>query len=117
MKISREAWNLKEESFGPLLPYVLDKDITDINFNGTNVWVEHLKRGIYKVPVQLSPEFVSQFSIRVSNVVSGQINKYNNVLEAETDILRISIIPVQRIQDMQYLFERHPQLCVCQKGI
>ena len=92
MKVSREAWNLKEESFGPLLPYVIDPDITDINFNGADVWVEHLKRGIYKVEVQLPAEFVSQFSIRVSNVVSSQINKYNNVLEAETDILRISII-------------------------
>lgn len=92
MKISREAWNLKEESFGLLLPYVKDKDITDINFNGKDVWVEHLKYGIYKAPVQLSQEFVSQFSIRVSNVVSEQINKYNNVLEAETDVLRISII-------------------------
>ncbi|MGC4020419.1 MAG: ATPase, T2SS/T4P/T4SS family [Muricomes sp.] len=92
MRVSREAWNLKEESFGPLLPYVQDEDITDINFNGTDVWVEHLKRGIYKAPVKLSKEFVNQLSIRVSNVVSEQINKYNNVLEAETDILRISII-------------------------
>ena len=92
MKISREAWNLKEESFGPLLPYVADKEITDINYNGEDVWVEHLKKGIYKVPVHLSEEFVSQFSIRVSNVVSEQINKFNNVLEAETDVLRISII-------------------------
>lgn len=92
MKVSRNAWNLKEESFGPLLPYVLDKDITDINFNGRDVWVEHLKLGIYKAPVQLTNEFAGQFSIRVSNVVSEQINKYNNVLEAETDVLRISII-------------------------
>lgn len=92
MKISREAWNLKEESFGPLLPYVQDDSITDINFNGTDVWVEHLKLGIYKIPVTLTKEFVSQFSIRISNVVSEQINKYNNVLEAETDVLRISII-------------------------
>ncbi|CUX20679.1 ATPase, T2SS/T4P/T4SS family [Clostridium sp. C105KSO13] len=92
MRVSRESWNLKEDSFGPLLPYVLDTDITDINFNGTDVWVEHLKRGIYKVPIKLSKEFVSQFSVRVSNVVSEQINKYNNVLEAETDVLRISII-------------------------
>ena len=37
MKVSREAWNLKEESFGPLLPYVIDPDITDINFNGADV--------------------------------------------------------------------------------
>lgn len=92
MKVAKDAWNLKEESFGPLLRYVMDDEITDINYNGADVWVEHLKRGIYKVPVQLSEEFVNQFSIRVSNVVSEQINKFNNVLEAETDVLRISII-------------------------
>jgi pilus assembly protein CpaF len=92
VRASRKEWSLKRENFGPLLPYVDDKNITDINFNGTDVWVEHLKKGIYKVPVDLTEEFVSQFSIRISNVVSEQINKYNNVLEAETDILRISII-------------------------
>ena len=43
MKISREAWDLKEECFGPLLPYVKDKQVTDINYNGTDVWIEHLK--------------------------------------------------------------------------
>ena len=28
MKISREAWDLKEECFGPLLPYVKDQQVT-----------------------------------------------------------------------------------------
>ena len=37
MKISKEVWNFKEESFGPLLPYVKDKNITDINYNGSDV--------------------------------------------------------------------------------
>lgn len=92
MRVSKEAWNLKEESFGPLLAYVRDEEITDINYNGEDVWVEHLRHGIYKVPVHLTEEFVNQLSIRISNVVSEQINKFNNVLEAETDILRISII-------------------------
>lgn len=92
MKISREAWDLKEECFGPLLPYIKDHQITDINYNGTDVWIEHLTYGVRKAPVKLTPEFVQRFSILISNVVSEQINKYNNVLEAETDTLRISII-------------------------
>ncbi len=91
MKLEKE-WDFKDENFGELLPYIQDDMITDINYNGSDVWVEHLQKGIYKAPVQLSPEFVSQFSIRIANVVSQQINKYNNVLEAETDTLRISII-------------------------
>lgn len=92
MKISREAWDLKEECFGPLLPYVKDQQVTDINYNGIDVWIEHLKYGIRKAPVNLTPEFAGRFSVLISNIVSEQINKFNNVLEAETDTLRISII-------------------------
>ena len=89
MKISREAWDLKEECFGPLLPYVKDQQVTDINYNGTDVWIEHLKYGIRKAPVNLTPEFAGRFSVLISNIVSEQINKFNNVLEAETDTLRV----------------------------
>ena len=52
----------------------------------------NLSKGVYKTPVELSEEFVNQFCVRISNVVSEQFNKANNVLEAETDVLRISII-------------------------
>ena len=83
MKISREAWDLKEECFGPLLPYVKDQQVTDINYNGTDVWIEHLKYGIRKAPVNLTPEFAGRFSVLISNIVSEQINKFNNVLEAD----------------------------------
>ena len=83
---------MKEECFGPLLPYVKDQQVTDINYNGTDVWIEHLKYGIRKAPVNLTPEFAGRFSVLISNIVSEQINKFNNVLEAETDTLRISII-------------------------
>mgnify|MGYP000874966359 FL=1 len=92
MRISGTAWDFKDENFGPLLPFVKDDHITDINYNGTDVWVEDLQKGVYRTDVALTPEFVNQFSVRVSNLVSEQINKFNNVLEAETDTLRISII-------------------------
>lgn len=75
-----------------MLPYVKDQQVTDINYNGTDVWIEHLKYGIRKAPVNLTPEFAGRFSVLISNIVSEQINKFNNVLEAETDTLRISII-------------------------
>ena len=86
------TWEFKDENFGPLLPFVQDPDVTDINFNGSDVWIEHLKKGVLKSNIKLSDDFVNQFSVRVSNVVSEQINKYNPVLEAETPTLRISII-------------------------
>lgn len=87
-----DSWNFQEESFGAFLPYIKDPLITDINYNGTDIWVEHLEKGIYKTEDVLSEEFVRSFSILISNVVSEQFNKFYPVLEAETEDLRISII-------------------------
>ena len=53
MKISKDVWDFKEENFGPLLPYVKDSNITDINYNGSDVWVEDLSKGVYKTPVRI----------------------------------------------------------------
>lgn len=92
MKLSRDAWTLRDENFGELLPYVQDEQVTDINFNGVDVWIESLDRGVFKAPIQLTDQFVEQFSVRIANMVSEQFNDINNVLEAETDTLRISII-------------------------
>ena len=91
-KISGYEWNFTDENFGPLLEYVKDNQITDINFNGTDVWVEHLTKGVYRLDLKLEDSFVNQFSVRISNLVSEQLNKFHNVVEAETDTLRISII-------------------------
>ncbi|MGN0672812.1 MAG: ATPase, T2SS/T4P/T4SS family [Anaerovoracaceae bacterium] len=103
MKLSSEVWNLTDESFGPLLPYIKDINVTDINYNGSDVWIEDLNRGRYKatvtdpatgkvVPLELSSDFVRQLCTRIANVVSQAFNKYDNLLEAETDTLRVSII-------------------------
>ena len=92
MRLSNEAWNFQEDNFGELLPYVKDTNITDINYNGSDVWVEDLEKGILKTNVKLSQAFVEQFSTRIANMVSQQFNDVNNILEAETDTLRISII-------------------------
>lgn len=87
-----ESWKFQDEYFGELLPYVKDQKITDINCSGSDVWVEHLDKGCYKTSLSLGKEFLIQFSVQISNLVSEQINKYTPVLEAETDTLRISII-------------------------
>lgn len=91
-KIMGAAWDFDDENFGPLLPYVNDDQITDINYNGTDVWVEHLLKGVYKLDLELTREFVNRFCIRISDLVSEQLNQFNNVVEAETETLRISII-------------------------
>lgn len=83
---------LTEENYGELLPFIKDTNVTDINWNGEDLWIDDIEKGRYKVDIKLSPEFVKVFSIRVSNIVSRQFNKYTPVLEAEAESLRITVM-------------------------
>lgn len=81
-----------EENFGALLPYIRDIEVTDINWNGKDLWIDDVSRGRYCAGIKLENDFVDAFCVRVANVVSKTFNKYYPRLEAETDDLRITII-------------------------
>lgn len=83
---------IKPEYFGDLTPYLLDDNVTDIDWNGKELWVTDLTKGRYRSKLELDQKFISQFTQRMSNVVGVQFNQNNPILEAETDRLRISII-------------------------
>ena len=83
---------MRPENYGDMLQYIEDTNVTDINWNGSQLWIDDLTRGRYVSEVVLTDEFVNSFSTRVSNVVSKAFNKYSPVLEAETEELRISIL-------------------------
>lgn len=87
-----EFWAFREENFGPFLKYVKDNQVTDINYNGRDIWIDHLAKGRFKVDLEVTEDFVHQFSARLANAVSASFNKSNNLLEAETKTLRISIL-------------------------
>lgn len=83
---------LSNENFGPLLPFIEDINVTDINWNGKQLWIDDVNKGRYLSDVELTREFVDVFSVRISNVVSQTFNKYTPSLEAETSELRITIM-------------------------
>lgn len=83
---------INDEIFGVLLPLINNDDITDINFNGTEVWVDDLNRGRYKENIVLDEIFQNQFATKLSNLMNQSFNKHTPLLEAETDNLRVSII-------------------------
>lgn len=85
-----------EENFGKLLPYIRDIEVTDINWNGQDLWIDDVSRGRYNAGIKLEKEFIDAFCIRVANVVSRTFNKYYPKLEAETDDLRITILHSSR---------------------
>ncbi len=70
----------------------MDEEITDINWNGRRLWIEHLTKGRYSPDIFLETAFINQFTSHVSNVVSLNFNKHMPLLEAEANGLRISII-------------------------
>lgn len=83
------------ETYGPLLKYVEDDNITDINLNrnGSELWVTDIKKGKYLVEDHECDEtFVKHFLHRVTNHENAHFNPMNPILESETSRLRISCI-------------------------
>ena len=85
-------WELTEEEFGPFYPFIQDKNVTDVDYNGKSLWIADLKKGRYRADVAVEEEFVERFTHRIANRVNKPFNRANNVLEAETNELRISIV-------------------------
>jgi len=89
----RDALTLTQENYGPFWRYVSDDNITDADFNGTDLWItDSSGRREQVVDHGITPDFVRAFSQRVANKVSKPFNKMNPLLEAETSTLRISIL-------------------------
>lgn len=94
MERKKEDMNkeLRDEDFGVFLPFVKDKNVTDIDYNGRALWITDLKRGRYKAEEEVPKEFIEKFTHRIANLVNKSFNRMNDVLEAQTQDLRISIV-------------------------
>ena len=66
--------------------------MTDINYNGRDIWVDDVTRGRYLADLTIDKEFEKQFVMRIKNAVSANFNPQDNILEAETEDLRVSVI-------------------------
>lgn len=92
MEEFEKKYLLKRQDYGQLYPYIVSDDVTDINWNGRQLWIDDLKRGRFLAGEVLTDAFVERFSSLLASVVSLPFNKRNPVLEAETEELRISIV-------------------------
>lgn len=81
-----------QEQFGVFWKYIREPNVTDVDFNGTQLWITDLKKGRYRAEEELTENFVNAFTHNISNCVNRQFNNANRVLEADTKELRISII-------------------------
>lgn len=88
---------LGKEYFGPLWKFITNEEITDVDYNGRELWLTNIYNERYRVSQPyvdeyLSTAFVEQFTQRIANVVSRQFNKMCPELEAETSELRVTIL-------------------------
>lgn len=81
-----------EAQFGVFWKYLLLPNVTDVDYNGKELWITDLKKGRYRANEAVSEQFIHTFTHNISNCVNKQFNHANKILEADTKELRISII-------------------------
>lgn len=92
-RIKGDTLALSPEYYGPFWKYVEDPEITDCDFNGSDLWITDAHGRRTKIENHgITDLFVKEFSQRVANHESKQFNKMEPLLEAETGTLRISIL-------------------------
>lgn len=82
----------KPEQFGVFWKYLENPDVTDVDYNGSALWITDIKKGRYRAEEEITEPFISSFTHMVSNAVNKPFNDANKILEADTKELRISII-------------------------
>lgn len=90
-----DAIAMTPDFFGPLLPYVEDDDVTDIDFNGTDTWIRTchgLRYRADELKPKMTQQFITRLTSRIQTSVSKEFNPQHPLLEAETKVLRISIV-------------------------
>lgn len=83
---------LTEDFFGVFWEYIEDDNITDIEWDGTAVWCTTAESEVIRSPKKVTQEDIELFTSKVAHHANKLFNRKENLLEADTDTLRISII-------------------------
>lgn len=88
----QKKYLLKRQDYGILYPYIISESVTDINWNGKQLWIDDLEKGRYMASDILPTAFVERLVSLLANITSVAFNRMNPVLEVETEELRISVV-------------------------
>lgn len=78
--------------FGILNEFTENPKVTDINFNGTDLWVDHLDYGRTYHQEFMTHHEIMKLCEKLANAVNRPLNVQTPILEADLDALRISIV-------------------------
>lgn len=77
------------EFFKDLWPFVQDDNITDIQWNGRALWLDHLRKGVYKQrDFKISEDFLEITTKRLADDMDMNFNDSTPSLDAESNELR-----------------------------
>jgi len=86
---------ITKERLKPLFKYLKNDEITDVDWNGSDLWIKNIYNESIMIPKEeheITPAFIQAFTTHVSNSVSKLFNQENCVLEAETEDYRIECV-------------------------
>lgn len=93
IKENNKGFIIRPEDFGPLKDLVLDNKITDIDFNGQDLWtIDQSNRKVKRTEIEVNPGFIRRLAQNIANAEAKEFNQQFPSLEAETEDLRISIV-------------------------
>ena len=64
-------------------PYMSDENVTDLNYNGKDLWIDHLNKGRFVLSEYLDENTVMHACVLFSNLVNQHFNIQKPLLEAE----------------------------------
>lgn len=73
-------------------PHIFDDAVTDLNYNGKDLWVDHLKKGRFMISDICDENTIMHACILFSNLVNQHFNIQTPLLEADYEMYRISMI-------------------------
>lgn len=99
----------KEDLFSEIKEEILDDTITDIEWDGQNLWITQLGKGCYISMKELTDQYMDNLSIKLANIMGVSFNRIHPILEANTDTLRISIWHESRCKRKSMAIRKIPQ--------
>ena len=90
--------DITEELFGKLYPFIINDNITDIKWNGNQLWINDLTKGryvatdSYGIPMKIEESWLRIFTTRLANSMNVNFNQSQPSMQAETDELRLHAV-------------------------
>ncbi len=99
------------DCFPFLHPYLEDEDITDLNYSGRGLWIDHLKKGRYWLDIKVEEEAIYQMAQKFANRVNRHFNLQHPLLETDLSCYRISMMHPSLTGELSLSIRKSADFC------